>query len=74
LINLSVTALKRELDETNFDKTSAKKRVEFIQSATKEIIKIMDSMLNIDKIEINEYLNYLKKNEFKINCDTELWK
>jgi two-component system cell cycle response regulator len=74
LINLSVTALKRELDETNFDKISAKKRVEFIQSATKEIIKIMESMLNIDKIEINEYLNYLKKNEFKINCDTELWK
>jgi two-component system cell cycle response regulator len=74
LINLSVTALKRELDETNFDKTSAKKRVEFIQSATKEIIKIMDSMLNIDKIEINEYLNSLKKNEFKINSDTELWK
>jgi DNA-binding response OmpR family regulator len=74
LINLSVTALKRELDETNFDKTSAKKRVEFIQSATKEIIKIMDSMLNIDKIEINEYLNNLKKNEFKISSDTELWK
>ena len=74
LINLSVTALKRELDETNFDKISAKKRVEFIQSATKEIIKIMDSMLNIDKIEINEYLNSLKKNEFKINSDTELWK
>ncbi len=74
LINLSVTALKRELDETNFDKISAKKRVEFIQSATKEIIKIMDSMLNIDKIEINEYLNNLKKNEFKISSDTELWK
>jgi hypothetical protein len=69
-----VTALKRELEEINFDKTSAKKRVEFIQSATKEIIKIMESMLNIDKIEINEYLNNLKKNEFKINCDTELWK
>jgi two-component system cell cycle response regulator len=74
LINLSVTALKRELEEINFDKTSAKKRVEFIQSAAKEIIKIMDSMLNIDKIEISDYLNNLKKNEFKINSDTELWK
>jgi hypothetical protein len=69
-----VTALKRELEETNFDKTSAKKRVEFIQSAAKEIIKIMDSMLNIDKIEISDYLKNLKKNEFKINSDTELWK
>ena len=74
LINLSVTALKRELEETNFDKTSAKKRVEFIQSAAKDIIKIMDSMLNIDKIEISDYLKNLKKNEFKINSDTELWK
>jgi hypothetical protein len=69
-----VTALKRELEETNFDKTSAKKRVEFIQSAAKDIIKIMDSMLNIDKIEISDYLKNLKKNEFKINSDTELWK
>lgn len=74
LINLSVTALERELKETNIDKTSAKKRVEFIQSATKEIIKIMDSMLNIDKIEISEYLNNLNKNEFKINSNAELLK
>ncbi len=74
LINLSVTALKRELEEANFDKISAQKRVEFIQSATKDIIKIMETMLNIDKIEINEYLNSLKKNEFKINSDAELLK
>lgn len=74
LINLSVTALERELKETNIDKTSAKKRVEFIQSATKEIIKIMDSMLNIDKIEISDYLKNLKKNEFKINSNAELLK
>ena len=74
LINLSVTALKRELEEANFDKTSAKKRVEFIQSAAKDIIKIMETMLNIDKIEISDYLNSLKSNEFKINSDTELLK
>ena len=74
LINLSVTALKRELEEANFDKTSAKKRVEFIQSAAKDIIKIMETMLNIDKIEISDYLNSLKSNEFKINSDAELLK
>ena len=74
LINLSVTALKRELEEANFDKTSAKKRVEFIQSAAKDIIKIMENMLNIDKIEISDYLNSLKSNEFKINSDAELLK
>jgi two-component system cell cycle response regulator len=74
LINLSVTALKRELEEANFDKTSAKKRVEFIQSAAKDIIEIMETMLNIDKIEISDYLNSLKSNEFKINSDAELLK
>ena len=74
LINLSVTALMRELEETNFDKSSAKKRVEFIQSAAKDIIKIMETMLNIDKIEISDYLNSLKTNEFKINAGVELLK
>lgn len=67
LINLSVTALKRELDEKDFSKESAKKRVEFIESAVKDILSIMKSMLNIDRIEVTSYLENLKKNEFKIN-------
>lgn len=67
LINLSVTALKRELDESDFSKESAKKRVEFIESAVKDILSIMKSMLNIDRIEITSFLENLKKNEFKIN-------
>lgn len=67
LINLSVTALKRELDESDFSKESAKKRVEFIESAVKDILSLMKSMLNIDRIEITSYLENLKKNEFKIN-------
>jgi DNA-binding response OmpR family regulator len=74
LINLSVTALKRELEETNINRDSAKKRVEFIENAMKEIIKIMNTMLNIDRIEINDYLNNLKKDEFKINRDEEILK
>lgn len=67
LINLSVTALKRELDEKDFSKESAKKRVEFIESAVKDIILLMKSMLNIDRIEVTGYLENLKKNEFTIN-------
>lgn len=69
LINLSVTALKRELEQNNFEKDSAFKRVEFIESAMKDILNIMDAMLNIDKIEISDYLDNLKKNEFTINSD-----
>lgn len=67
LINLSVTALKRELEEDNFSKEAAQKRVEFIEDGVKNILNIMKTMLNIDKIEITEYLENLKVNEFKIN-------
>jgi len=72
LINLAVTALKREFEDKNFSKDSAIKRVQFIENATSEILKIMESMLNIDKIEINEYLEHLKKNEFRINSEMEI--
>ena len=67
LINLSVTALKRELDEINFSKESAKKRIEFIEEAVKNILSIMETMLKIDRVEVTGYLENLKQNEFKIN-------
>jgi len=60
------------LDESSINKESAVKRVEFIESAVKDIMSIMKTMLNIDRIEINEYLKNLKKNEFKINNEVEL--
>lgn len=74
LINLSVTALKRELEESNFDKTSALKRIQFIESAMKDILNIMKSMLNIDEMDISSYLANLKNNEFKINSSVGLLK
>jgi DNA-binding response OmpR family regulator len=72
LINLSVTALKRELEQNDFRKDSALKRVEFIESAMKDILNIMDTMLKIDRIEISDYLDNLKKNEFTINSGVEI--
>jgi len=72
LINLSVTALKRELENNDFHKESALKRVEFIENAMKDIIQIMQCMLNIDRIEINSYLKNLQKNEFKINSNENI--
>jgi DNA-binding response OmpR family regulator len=72
LINLSVTALKRELEQNDFRKDSALKRVEFIESAMKDILNIMNTMLKIDRIEISNYLDNLKKNEFKISSDVEI--
>lgn len=66
LINLSVTALKRELETENINKGSALKRVDFINAAVKEIISVMESMLKIKSPEVKEYLENLKANEFKI--------
>ena len=71
LINLSVTALKRELQENNFSKEAALKRVEFIEEGVKNILMIMKTMLNIDRVEVTEYLTNLKVNEFKINKEID---
>ncbi|MCB9207730.1 MAG: response regulator [Ignavibacteriales bacterium] len=72
LINLSVTALKRELEQLEINKDSAVKRVEFIETAAADIVKIMQSMLNIDKIELNNFIENIKKNEFKINSEVDV--
>ena len=66
LINLSVTALKRELEADSFNKNSALKRVEFIENAVKDILHFMKSMLNIKEPEVKKYLENLKANKFKI--------
>ncbi|MCB0748582.1 MAG: response regulator [Ignavibacteriales bacterium] len=71
LINLSVTALKRELDSVVFDKNSAVKRIEFIESAVKDILNVMSSMLNIKEPEVKEFLDNLKANQFKIGAETQ---
>lgn len=71
LINLSLTALKRELEDSGISNDSALKRVNFIEMAAKDILRIMKEMLNIDKIEISEFLQNLKQSEFKISNEVE---
>jgi len=71
LINLAVTALKRELEQNDFDKNSANKRVEFIETAVKDILRIMEGMLDIDHVNISEYIENLKKEKFTINKEPE---
>lgn len=71
LINLSVTALKRELDSVEFDKKSAAKRIDFIEAAVKDILNVMSTMLNIKEPEVKEFLENLKANQFKIGEEAE---
>ena len=72
LINLSITALKRELEENIVNKEIASERVSYIESAMRDILNIMESMLKIDRIEVTDYLENLKKNKFTINSDLEI--
>lgn len=72
LINLSISALKRELEENNVNKEIASERVSYIESAIKDILNIMESMLKIDRIEVTDYLENLKNNKFTINSDLEI--
>lgn len=69
LITLAVTALKRELQSDIFQKEAAIKRVEFIEKAVKDIISVMESMLNIKNPEVNSFLKNLKLNEFQISSE-----
>ncbi len=66
LINLSVTALKRELDGNSYNKDSVMKRIKFIETAVKDILAVMNEMTKIKEPEVGEYLKNLKANEFKI--------
>jgi DNA-binding response OmpR family regulator len=60
LINLSLTAINRELGKEEIRKDVLKKRIEFIEGATKEIIKILGKLSEIKKPVITDYVNNLK--------------
>ena len=59
LINLSTTAIKRELTKENPSNDIVLKRVEFIENAAKEIIKVLEKMGSIKKPVITPYVNNL---------------
>ncbi|MCF8241670.1 MAG: response regulator [Melioribacteraceae bacterium] len=60
LINLSITAVKRELNKESISKDAIQKRVEIISDAGKKIIEILDKLSNIKKPIIVDYLNNMK--------------
>ena len=60
LINLSTAAITRELGKDEMRKDIIEKRVEFIDGATKEIIKVLEKLSQIKKPVITDYVNNLK--------------
>lgn len=60
LINLSITAIRRELSKDTMNLESIEKRVRFIESATKEIITVLEKLTSIKKPVFTDYINNLK--------------
>jgi DNA-binding response OmpR family regulator len=69
LINLSISSLRRQMQEQNLDKELVQKKIDFIESATNEIIDIMKKMTNMDDFEISEYLGKLTSKEFNLRSE-----
>jgi DNA-binding response OmpR family regulator len=60
LINLSTAAISREIGKDNINRETIIKRVEFIDNATKEIIKVLERLSSIKNPVITDYVNDLK--------------
>lgn len=65
LINLSTAAINRELGRDGIRKEAIHKRIEFIENATKDIIKVLDKLSSIKKPIITDYVNNLKMIDIK---------
>lgn len=59
LINLSTAAIRRELSKENISKEVITKRVEFIENAAHDIIKVLEKLGSIRKPVIAPYVNNL---------------
>ncbi|MCO6474366.1 MAG: response regulator [Melioribacteraceae bacterium] len=59
LINLSLSAIKRELTKEEVVKEAIEKRIKYIESAALEIINVLDKLSAIKKPTFTEYLNNL---------------
>jgi two-component system cell cycle response regulator len=66
LINLSVSAIRRELSKENITPENVEKRIDFIQSATKKINEVLGKLSTIKKPTFKKYL----KDKDMIDIDT----
>jgi len=72
LINLSITAIRRELSKEELNLESIEKRVKFIETATKEIIAVLEKLTSIKKPVFTEYINNLKMIDINTNMSKNL--
>ena len=60
LINLSTTAIRREISKEELNLEAIEKKVKFIETATKDIISVLEKLTSIKKPVLTDYLNNLK--------------
>lgn len=60
LINLSTTALRRELGKEEISREGLEKRIGFIEGAIKEIIDVLEKLSSIKKPQITDYVNNMQ--------------
>lgn len=60
LINLAVTALKRELTKDELDRDAVQKKIDHISAAVESITKILDQFNSIEKPQTSEYLKNIQ--------------
>lgn len=72
LINLSTTAIRRELAKEQLNLEAIEKRVKFIESATKEIIAVLEKLTSIKKPVFTDYLNNLKMIDINTSMNKNL--
>ncbi len=70
LINLSTAAINREMGKEEVNRDVVKKRVEFIENATREIIDVLDKLSAIKKPLITDYVNNLKMVDLSKSADS----
>jgi len=69
LINLSIAALRRELGKDDLSKESMQKRIDFLETASKEIIDVLEKLTAIKKPVFKEYVNHLKMIDLRMNAE-----
>jgi two-component system cell cycle response regulator len=65
LINLSTTALRREVSKENISREAIEKRITYIENAAKEIMEVLEKLTSIKKPKFIDYINNLKMIDIK---------
>jgi len=71
LINICLSAIKREIKKEELSKDNIASRVEYIEKATGDIISILDKLSSIKKPVITDYVNDMKMIDISSSEETQ---